>query len=112
LSSSIAAAGQFIDSLIDRIAVVYRGIPRESDFKAGLKCSPVLSREVGAVPYVLKAWSAFGVDRGRQVIRAECWTDSQMHRQNEVLNTYSMQIVGGNNVCVCVCVCVVGESGP
>jgi hypothetical protein len=42
-------AGQLLDAFVDYLIVVYHRIPRESVIKASLECSPVHSREVGAV---------------------------------------------------------------
>jgi hypothetical protein len=44
--------GQYLDALV-RLLVVYYGIPRESDFKAGMEGIPVHSREFRAVREVL-----------------------------------------------------------
>jgi hypothetical protein len=45
----LGGAGHLLDALVDCLLAHHHGISWESVFKAGLECSPVDSREVGAV---------------------------------------------------------------
>jgi hypothetical protein len=63
LNDLLDGTGQLVNALIDCLLVVYRGIHRESVFKASSESVPVHSHEDGEVEWVSKGCSTRGVDQ-------------------------------------------------